>query len=105
MFVDIQEPEVQAFIDYHKHADTLPIFIPILNGIATQKSVGDGLTNLEVCADLGIDLTNCPDGSIKDDNGDTGGHGDKDGGWWCGGSTGLLTLLGLGLLTLRRFKK
>jgi secreted trypsin-like serine protease len=106
MFADVQDPEIQAFIDYHKHADTLPAFVPVSNGIATQKSVGDGRTNLEVCADLGIDSTNCPDGSMSD--GDTGGgdnSGSGSGSGGGGGSTGLLTLLGLGLLTLRRVKK
>lgn len=95
MFVDLQNVQVQDFIDEHKIVDTLPIFVPVEDGVAQQKSLGDGMTESEACLEYAV---TCVSSDDSDDTADSpvsvGGGG--------GGSLGCLTLLGFGLLLLRK---
>lgn len=108
MYTDIRQgTEGSAFIQATMDVAYNPTaisFTPVADGRAYQNSVGDGYTTEEVCAIYGVDDEFCENG-ILDDEGDTGGSTGSTGGGGGGGSTGLLTLLGLGLLTLRRVKK
>lgn len=108
MYTDIRQgTEANAFIQATMdvaYNPTAIAFTPVADGRAYQNSVGDGYTKEEVCATYGVSDEHCVDGVLGGDDNDGDSTPPSSGGGG-GGSTGLLTLLGLGLLTLRRVKK